>query len=244
MGVDDLGQLALDQAEQVHVALAELVGQVAELPLCGGVGRGRRCRRLLAVALQVVVDFVEAVHVQLADEGRDVGVFEVLSQHVGELFAGVEAEGVVGGGPPDEVGQQQVLQHVVELVDEHGLGLGRGGARSGWRGRGIVRELGHRQRAVRRVWGGGGGGLVSSRVRVGGVSRIRVEHGVGQRSWGWHRAGGGQRRRGAVGAASDGHGDTGGQGRGGGEGLVGEDNASEKQVRAQRGAGRGSCRRG
>lgn len=228
VGVDDLGGLALDEAEQLHVALAELVGQVAELPLGGGVGHG--ARRQLAVVLEVVVDLVEAVHVQLANEGRDVGVLEILRQHVGELLARVEAEGVVAGRPPDEVRQQLVLQHVVELVDEHGLGLCGAGAGAG-RGRRVVRELRHQQWAVGRVcggrpWGRGGGGIA-------GVGRRRgLEEIVGRQG----RAGRGDGRLGAVGAAADGHGVLGPLR------WSGAVRRNEKQVRAPRKMGRTSCR--
>lgn len=114
--VQQLQRLPFDEAERLHVALAELVGRVAELLL-------RRRRGLAVVALEALVDLVESVHVELPDERRYVDVLEVLRKHVGELPAGIDAKRVAGRRPSDQVRETDVLEHVVEFVDEHGLRL-------------------------------------------------------------------------------------------------------------------------
>lgn len=122
-GVDVAQRASLDEAQRVDVALAEMAGGVPELPAGGILERVVRWVVGVVVALEGVVNLVEAVHVELADERGDVGVLEVKRQHLGELFAGEEVEGLVGRSPPYQMGQVGVSEHVVELVDEHGLGL-------------------------------------------------------------------------------------------------------------------------
>lgn len=68
-----------------------------------------------------VRDFVEAVHVELADERGEVAVFEMSAQDVVCEALGIgDDEGVAGSGPVNPVIALWRADHAIELVEELG----------------------------------------------------------------------------------------------------------------------------
>lgn len=61
--------------------------------------------------MKVVIDLVEAVHVELADKRGDVCVLEVEGEDFGKFFSGGNDKRVVGRGPGDEVSDKFILEH-------------------------------------------------------------------------------------------------------------------------------------
>lgn len=115
MGIYILGRSSFDEFERFQVTFFKLVGGMTKLPLGGGAGgrRGRGGRRqiidVVIVHVEIIIHFMESIHVQLTNERSDIGVFKVQGQHLGELFAGEHSEGHVIGAPSDEMGYRLVL---------------------------------------------------------------------------------------------------------------------------------------
>jgi len=120
--------------------------------------------------MEDVADLVEAVHIQLSDEGGDVGVFEVRGQNLGELGRGRHDEAFVRVGPGDEMLNSLVFEHAVQLVDEGSLHdlwvLGCGGRTNG-------RRIGLFVRRVAGIWlmAIGGGAAIGVIVLVARTMR-------------------------------------------------------------------------
>lgn len=77
------------------------------------------------VLLLVASDLVEVVHVELANEGGEVGVLEVLGEDVvGEGEDVLDHEGVAPLGPGDDALVVLVLEDLVGLLDEVADGVG------------------------------------------------------------------------------------------------------------------------
>ncbi|KAH3683148.1 hypothetical protein WICPIJ_005891 [Wickerhamomyces pijperi] len=115
IGGSMLGRSSLDGFQTVYISLLEVPRAVTEFP-------GRQVMGVVVVAslgAVVVANFVEAIHVQLADKRGDVGVLEVLWKSLAKLFAWSNEEGIVVLGPPDQMLEIVVLQHIVKLVDEN-----------------------------------------------------------------------------------------------------------------------------
>jgi hypothetical protein len=63
--------------------------------------------------MEDVADLVKAIHIKLTDEGRYVGMFEVLGQDFGELGGRRHDKTLVRVRPGNQVLNTAILQHAV-----------------------------------------------------------------------------------------------------------------------------------
>ena len=75
----------------------------------------------------LVAKFDEVVEVQLSQERRVVFVAEVLGQYgLAQLFGRPHQEGVVGGGPGNDIPVDRVVEYLYEFGYEEGPSLSAG----------------------------------------------------------------------------------------------------------------------